>query len=174
MRTNAQGLQEPDADTQRSTGNTRNPPSRPGCPRTLCFHLLGGCRYLSMPSVSPGSSRTPKTVSSSAWADGGQRRRLLAAFGRRQSAAAASLRHACGEGSPPESRGSPGASGRASGAVGGPHGLPRARPLCACAHRLDARMATGCGASSCALSATTLLTTSLSTPWPRRTWSGVG
>ena len=58
--------------------------------------------------------------------------------------------------------------GRAAWAV------PRARPLCACAHRLDARMATGCGASSCALSATTVLTTSLSTPWPRRTWSGVG
>lgn len=35
--------------------------------RTLFFHLLGGCRYLSMPSVSPGSSRIPKTVSSSAW-----------------------------------------------------------------------------------------------------------
>ena len=35
---------------------------------------------------------------------------------------------------------------------------------CPCGYRRGARMVTGCGARSCALSVTTLVTTSLSTP----------
>ena len=139
------------------------------------FHLLGGCRYLSMPSVSPGSSRTPKTVSSSAWVDG-QRRRLLAACaaGARAPSQSLSAVQAARRVRLSGLEGRPGQAGGPLERWDGPHGLPRARPLCPCGYRLDARMVTGCGASSCALSFMMVLTTSLSTPWPRRTWSGFG